>query len=100
MGDGSGITERAAASPGAAQNSGRMHLVMMSVGVEEEEALRRTQKPYSTITTSNTDTAKSKNYDCSQLLPHIANENKSDSLSSTVFHFYQALSGKRYFTCI
>ena len=87
------ISERAAATRGAAQKSGRV-LMMISVGVEEEEVFRRIRRPNSTITTSNTDTAQSKNYDCSQSLPHIAHENKSDPLSSTVFHFYQALSGK------
>ena len=64
MGNRSGITERAAASPGAAQKS-----LEINVTVEEEEVFRPIQKRNSTINTPNTDTAKSKNYNCSQLLP-------------------------------
>ena len=55
MGDGSIITERAAASPGAAQKS-----MEGTVGVEEEEVIRRIQTRNSTTNTSNSDTAKSK----------------------------------------
>ena len=52
-GKGSAITERAAASPGAAQKS-----MDLGVGVEEEEVFRRIQSQNSTIYTSNTDTAR------------------------------------------
>ena len=57
-GTGSVITERAAASPGAAQKS--MRNMMMSVMVEEEEVIRRIQTQNSTTNTWNTDTAKSR----------------------------------------
>ena len=71
-GKGSIIAERAAASPGAAQKSGRVSM-LIGVGVEEEAVIRRIQTPSSTIATSNTDTAKSRNYDRSQLLPYYCN---------------------------
>ena len=58
MGKTSGITERAAASPGAAQKS--IHTV--GVRVEEEEVFRPIQKQNSTTNTSNMDTALSENY--------------------------------------
>ena len=70
MGNGSIISERAVASPGAAQKSERME---GTVAVEEEEVIRQIQTPNSTINTSNMDTAKSRNYDCSQLLPYYCN---------------------------
>ena len=65
MGNISFISEGAAASPGAARKS----MECLGVRVEEEEVFQRIQKQNSTINTSNTDTAKSKNYNCSQLLP-------------------------------
>ena len=53
--DGGIITERAAASPGAAQKSMEIH-----VGVEEEEVIRWIQTRNSTTNTWIMDTAKSK----------------------------------------
>ena len=71
MGNAIIIAERAAASPGEAQKS-----MLMSVWVEEEEVIRQIQTPNLTTNTSNTDTARldyTKNYDCSQLMPHNCN---------------------------
>ena len=65
LGKRNGTTERAVASPGAAQKS---ILMDTNVGVEEEEVFRQIQVHDSTINTSHTDIVKSKNMNNSVIL--------------------------------